>query len=275
MAIYFHLVWLLSPTIVLFASRVEAAALSDARLSQIVNHVRARSSGTASIPATTDAALHDGSIETGADSRAELSFRDQTVVRLGDNTVLGFESHSRTLALSSGAVLTQVPSGVGSTTLKVRNITATVTGTTLAVEFLPQAYTKFISLDGTSRVCLKKSNWTSDCVLLRAGQMMIASADPKGLPEAVDVDLNHLIETCQFITEFPKLPGQDRLVKAAAIQRGRKSHGSFKDTNLVIFGRGTVVSQRNAGKESASGNPGRVKSATAASSPKPSRPPPP
>lgn len=274
MAIHFHLVWLFS-AIVLFTGKLEATALQDAHLSQIVKDVRAGSPGTAAIAATTDTVLHDGSIETGADSRAELSFRDQTVVRLGDNTVLGFESASRTLDLSSGAVLTQVPSGVGRTTLKVRNITATVTGTTLAVEFLPQAYTKFISLDGTSRLCLKKSNWSSDCVLLRAGQMMIASADPKGLPEAVDVDLNHLIGTCQFITEFPKLPGQDRLAKAAAIQRGRKSHGGFTDTNLVIFGRGTVVSQRNAGKDSASGNPSSAKSATPASSPKPRRAPPP
>jgi FecR protein len=275
MATHFHLVWLLSSAVILFVSNLEAAALRDAHLSQVVHDVRVASSGSAGIPATTDTVLHDGSIETGADSRAELSFRDQTVVRFGDNTVLGFESVSRTLDLSSGAVLTQVPSGVGRTTLRVRNITATVTGTTLAVEFLPKAYTKFISLDGTSRVCLKKSTWSTECVLLRAGQMMIASPDPKALPEAVDVDLSHLVETCQFITEFPKLPGYERLAKAAAVQRERKSHGTFADTNLVIFGRGTVVSQRNPDKNATPGNSAGAKSATPAPSPKHNRPSPP
>jgi hypothetical protein len=129
----------------------------------------------------------------------------------------------------------------------VRDITATATGTTLVIESLPQAYTKFISLNGTSRLCLGHSPWSQDCVLLRAGQMLIASPTPKSLPDAVDVDLGHLLETCQFITEFSELPGKDRLAEAAAAQRKRKSHGKFAETNLVIFGRGTLVSQRNAG----------------------------
>jgi hypothetical protein len=87
--------------------------------------------------------------------------------------------------------------------------------------------------------------WGQDCVLLRAGQMLIASPDPKSLPDAVDVDLNRMLETCQFITEFSELPEHDRLVQAATAQRKRKSHGKFAETNLVIFGRGTLVSQRS------------------------------
>jgi hypothetical protein len=233
----------------------------------VVNDVRVTELGAAAVPAKTNAVLKDGSIQTAPESRAEIRFRDQTVVRLGDNTQFAFESRSRTFDLSSGAVLTQVPRGVGGTTLKVRGITATATGTTLAVECLPQAYTKFISLDGTSRLCLKKGGWGNDCVLLRAGQMLIASPEPKALPEAVDVDLNRLLETCQFITEFQALPGQDRLIKAAAGQGKSKSHGTFADTNLVIFGRGTLVSQRTPGgsntKDSGTGT------ATPAPSPSP------
>jgi hypothetical protein len=218
----------------------------------VVHDVRMEESGAAAtVPAKANAVLRDGSIQTGPESRAEIRFRDQTVARVGDNTHFGFESRSRRFDLSSGAVLAQVPSGVGRTTLRVHSITATATGTTLAVECLPQAYTKFISLDGTSRLCLKKGRWGNDCVLLRAGQMLIASADPKALPEAVDVDLNRLLETCQFITEFPALPGQDRLIKAAAAQRKSKSHGAFVDTNLVIFGRGTLVSQKTAASSNA------------------------
>ena len=65
----------------------------------------------------------------------------------------------------------------------------------------------------------------------------------KGLPQVVDINLARFLETCQLITEFAPLPGQDRLTKSAADQRKHKSKGSLVDTNLVIFGRGTVVSQ--------------------------------
>jgi len=133
---------------------------------------------------------------------------------------------------------------VGGTYIKVRQITATATGATLAVEYFPNAYIKFISMDGTSRLCLGTGGWGDDCVLLRAGQMIICGPDAKALPEAVDVDLNRLVATCEFITKFRRLPGHDRLVTAAALQREQKSHGSFTETNLVIFGRGTLVTKR-------------------------------
>src|SRR6185295_8199893 len=126
----------------------------------------------------------------------QVSFRDRTLVRIGDNTQVGFESKSRSFELTAGAILTEVPSGVGRTTIRVRGITATATGTTLVIECLPKAYTKFIALDGTSRLCMGHSPWGQDCVLLRAGQMLIASPDPKSLPDAVDVDLNRMLETC-------------------------------------------------------------------------------
>ena len=223
-----------------------AAALKDGHFATVVHDVRITEPGSAAVPAKMNAGVRECSIETGTASRAEVAFGDRSVVRLGDNTHLSVDSRARTFDLTSGAVLTQVPPGVGGTMVKVRNISATATGATLIVEVLPNTYTKFISLDGTSRLCLKKRGWGSDCVLLRAGQMLIAGAEPKSMPEAVDVDLSRLLETCQFITEFSALPGQDRLTKAAAVQSKKKSHGNYADTNLVIFGRGTVVSKRNA-----------------------------
>ena len=246
MVIHLHSVWLL-PIIALCAQAVDAAALKNGHVAEVVRDVQITQSGAAPMPAKVNAAVRDAStIETGRDSRAEIAFGDRTVVRLGDNTHLRVDSHSRSFDLAAGAILTQVPPGVGGTLLKVRNVTATTTGTTLIVESLPQAYTKFISLDGTSRLCLKKGGWRNDCVLIRAGQMLIASPDPKQMPEPVDVDLARLLETSQFITEFSALPGRDRLNKTASAQGRKKSHGGFADTNLVIFGRGTLVSQKNA-----------------------------
>ena len=244
MAIYSHVVWFL-PVACLYGSGCEAAALQDGRLSQVVHDVRLTEADNAPLSAGKNIPVRDGSIRTGPDSRAEISFHDHTVIRLGDKTVLGVETKSRTFDLTAGAVLTQVPGGVGSTTLKVRAITATATGNTLVVECLPQAYTKFIVLDGTSRLCLRSKGLNRDCILLRAGQMLIAGPNATNLPETVDVDLSRLNETCQFITQFPKLPDQDQLTRAAAAQHKRKSNGAFAETNLVIFGRGTLVTQKS------------------------------
>ena len=242
MGVSFRFTWLLAIVIWQFAGLAQGSALRDGRVSDVLHDVRIDSDGR-SVVASKDAEFHDGLIRTGPDSRAEIAFGDNSLVRLGDNTAVKVDSKARTFDLESGAILAQVPTRVGRTTVKVRHVTATATGTTLAVECLPNAYIKFISLDGTSRLCVKKGAWASDCVLLRAGQMIIANPDPKMLPEAVDVDLNRLLETCQFITEFRPLAGHGRLVKAAAVQRDRKAHGSFAETNLVIFGRGTLVSR--------------------------------
>lgn len=235
-----------------------AAPFQDGHLAEVVNDVRLTEPDGRMTHVGAKSVVEGGAIQTGAASRAEVRFRDQSVLRIGDNTRVGFQPNSRTFELTSGAVLTQVPPAVGRTSLRVGAITATVTGTTLVVEALPNAYTKFISLDGTSRLCLETGEWGRDCVLLRAGQMVIAAANPKSLPGAADVDLNRLIETCQFITDFPALPGENRLVKAADAQRKRKSHGKFADTNLVIFGRGTLVSQKTsavAPAENGTGSP--------------------
>jgi hypothetical protein len=224
-----------------------AAPFQNGQVSELRNDVRFTGPENQTSKLTTPIAIQDGSLETGAESRAQITFADQAVVRMGDNTQVAINSKSRKLELTSGAIFTQVPAGLGRTTIKVRGIVATATGTTLVIECLPQAYTKFISLEGTSRLCLGRAVWSQDCVLIRAGQMLIAGPDAKSLPEAVDVDLTHLLETCQFITEFPELTAKNRLVKAATVQRNRKSHGKFAETNLVIFGRGTVVSKRNSG----------------------------
>jgi hypothetical protein len=252
------------PAVAFFAQAIEAAALKDGHVTEAVHEVRVAEGGSPPTPANVHTAVGEASIETGTASRAEITFRDRSAVRLGDNTQLTIGSRSRTFELTSGAILTQVPPGVGGTLLKVRNITATATGATLIVECLPEAYTKFISLDGTCRLCLKTRGWGNDCVLLRPGQMLIASPEPKRLPEPADVDLTRLLETSQFITEFSALPAQDRVARAAVAQSKKKSHGNFADTNLVIFGRGTVVSQKGSEDSKAKQQDGGIPTPSAA-----------
>ncbi len=244
---------------------VQAGSLREARLTRVIKNVRIDGPNAQSRPASVNAILPDGkaSLSTGADSRAEITYRDRTVVRLGDKTGLGLLPRDRTFVLAAGAMLAQVPAHVGGTSLKVANITAAVTGTTLLLEYHPKAYVKFIVLDGTVRLCLKNPGHPGDCVLLRSGQMLIASPAATGLPDAVDVDLDRLVKTCQLISDFPTLPGQDLLAAAVARQRALKSDGAYADTKLVIFGRGTLVNVTSSKKSGTGSQP-------AASSPNPS-----
>jgi len=245
---------------------LQAAAFQEPRFTQVTRDVTIAEANSSAVPASVNSILRDAVVHTGPDSRAEISLRDRTVVRLGDNTALGIVSKDRTFDLSSGAILTQVPRGVGGTEVKAAAISATATGTALLVEFLPDAYIKIILLDGTSRVSLRSPGRPVDRILLRAGQMLIVSPKAKGLPDPADVDLEHLLQTCQLLTEFSQLPRQDLLAKSATKQRRNKKHGTFANTNLVIFGRGTLVSQVDSKDQKAKPDQPAV-SATVAPSP--------
>jgi hypothetical protein len=65
---------------------------------------------------------------TETESRAELQFRDKSIVRVGQNTVFSFDAGSRTLSLQKGAMLFYVPPGTGGK-IKTPSLTAAITGT--------------------------------------------------------------------------------------------------------------------------------------------------
>jgi FecR protein len=236
-------IWVIPLAYVLVAQAVQLSArpLGEARLTYVVRNVLVRESSSSPAPVSLHGLVRDGSVRTGIDSGAELTFQDQTVARLSHETELAVNSNNRTLDLLAGAILTQAPTAAGGTRLTAADITATFTRTTVLVERVPNAYTKFIVLDGTARLCLKKRGHPSDCILLRAGQMLIGNPTAAVLAEPVDVDLERLNKTCHLLTDFPPLTRKDLLSKAVAEQRRLKSHGAYAETNLVIFGRGTLV----------------------------------
>ena len=68
-------------------------------------------------------------VQTGGQSRAELQFKDTSLVRVGQNTVFSFEAKSRTLSLEKGDMLFYVAPGQGGGTIKTPAISAAITGT--------------------------------------------------------------------------------------------------------------------------------------------------
>jgi mannose-6-phosphate isomerase-like protein (cupin superfamily) len=232
-----------------------AAQLKDATITQIVNDVKLHPREGATHSAVLNDRVHDGTeVHAGMNSRAELTFTDETSARLSANTTFTFNNEKRNLDLSEGAMLLRVPKRLRGATITTGAVTAAINGATVIAEYHQNAYTKFISLEGTARVYLKH-RW-GESVLVRPGEMLITNPNPKqGLANPIDVDLQRLLTTSVLISEFPPLPSQNLIAKETEKQQRAKSKRTLIDTNLVIVGKGTVVSLTNPAQMTAPSHP--------------------
>jgi hypothetical protein len=216
------------------------SVMREARVTQIVKDVKIHPAQAEPRPATTnDTVRGDTAVRTGVDSRAELTFGDLTIARLGANTIFSFNEASRTVELGNGAILLRVPKGSAGTKIQTAAVTAAITGTTVIAEYHPKSYAKYLVLEGTMRIYLK--GILGESVLLHAGQMMILNPNATRLSEPVDFDLERLLKTSLFIQGFRPLPSVPLLAEVQQRQLDMKAAGELIDTNLVIFGRGTLV----------------------------------
>ena len=96
--------------VLLFSSGVilllTAAERKVGRVTQVVRDVRLLAPQVAARPAHLNEVVTDGSaVHTGADSRAELTFADLTITRVGANSIFSFEQNGRNVNIESGAIL--------------------------------------------------------------------------------------------------------------------------------------------------------------------------
>jgi len=227
-------------TVAVMAQSGGGVVMKEARVTQVVKDVKILSSQGGPRPATvSDTVRGDTAVRTGAESRAELTFGDLTIARLGANTIFSFNEGSRTVDLGNGAILLRVPKGSGGAKIQTAAVTAAITGTTVIAEYHPKSFAKYLVLEGTMRIYLK--GVLGESILLNPGQMLIVNPNAKRLPDPVDFDLERLLKTSLFIQGYRPLPSDPLM---AAVQHGQleqKAAGELIDTNLVIFGRGTLV----------------------------------
>src|SRR5436305_12697261 len=100
----------LAATVIGIAGFVYGADQKQARVTEIVHDVRLLASQAAARSATVNDTVNPGTaVRTGTDSRAELTFTDLTLARLGANTVFTFGGGAHTYDLGRGAVLMSAP----------------------------------------------------------------------------------------------------------------------------------------------------------------------
>ena len=178
-----------------------AAQLKEARVSQVIRDVTLLPAQAAPRPAAVSDEVRNGTaVRTGVESRAELTFTDETLARLGANTIFSFNEGTRSLQLGGGAMLLRVPKDAGGAQINTAAVTAAITGTTVMLEYHADAYIKFVVLEGTGRMF--RNDHIGESVLMHAGQMLIVNPKSLNLPNPVDVDIKRLMKTSKLITGF-------------------------------------------------------------------------
>lgn len=192
----------------------DGASSKEARVTQIIRDVKLLPADAAAREAAVnDKVSEDTGVRTGGDSRSELTFADLTITRLGANTIFSFSKSGRTANVDSGSILLRVPKDSGGGTIRSSAVTVAVTGTTVIFEGTRGGRSKLITLEGSSRVSLKKNPKEFRKVL--AGQMIDVPAGATTLPMPVNVDLNQIMRTHPLITDFKPLPSQPLIMAAA------------------------------------------------------------
>ena len=110
-------------------NKVSADELKEAKVTQVIRDVRVLPSNASPRPAAINDNVRQGTaVQTGVQSRSELTFKDQTITRLGEQTIFSVGEGARTVNLSSGQFLLYVPKKAGGAKVKTGSVTAAITG---------------------------------------------------------------------------------------------------------------------------------------------------
>ncbi len=137
----------------------------------------------------------DSTMFTGRASRAELTFQDKTVARIGANSVFRVGTRSRDMSVNQGSFLLQVPKNAGGATIRTSTVTAAITGTTIMMEYNPGQWVKFITLEGEATL----TNKAGDKVKIPAGKMLVMHPDAQTFPKLIFIDVNKLVKTSRLM----------------------------------------------------------------------------
>jgi len=111
------------------SNEVSADELKDAKVTQVLQDVRVLRSGASARPAAVNDDVRQGTaVQTGVQSRSELTFKYQTITRLGEKTIFSVGEGSRTIDLGSGQFLLYAPKKAGGAKVKMGSVTAAITG---------------------------------------------------------------------------------------------------------------------------------------------------
>lgn len=182
---------------------VSAEDLEEAKVTQVIQDVKVVPAGAAARPVTVNETVRQGNaVQTGTQSRSELTFKDQTITRLGEKTIFNVGKEGRTIDMGNGQFLLYVPKNKGGAKIKMGPVTAAITGTTVLGNVFPSGIIEFTVLEGSACISLDRVGQT---LLIMPGQMVVYDPISRTLEDPVEVDLQQELSS-PLVRDFRQLP---------------------------------------------------------------------
>jgi FecR protein len=214
---------------------VAAAELGEAQVTQVVQEVKVVPSGGSARPAAVNETVRKGNaVQTGAQSRSELTFKDQTITRLGEKTIFNVGGEGRTIEMGSGQFLLYVPKKAGGAKIKMGPVTAAITGTTVLGNVNPSGIVTYTVLEGSSCINLPSMGQS---LFVQAGQMVVYDPVLGRLENPVDVDLQQQLSS-PLVKGFSQLPSAGLIDEA--IRNQHLAEGSNEDLENAVRAAGAA-----------------------------------
>jgi hypothetical protein len=214
------------------ASAISAAPIQNLKFTDVVKDVKVLNVATKqeTTAKVGDTLAPPNVIKTGADSRAELIAEDQTVTRVGANTIFSVEANSRDVNIAKGSVLFHSPAGKGGGNIKSAGATASVLGTTLIVGANQSGGFKVMLLEGKGQV----TGAGGGASKLNAGQMSFAMPG-KSPSQPLNFALKGQVSGSKLVGGFSKpLASIAKIEAAVAVQQSKLESGKLESTGLMI-----------------------------------------
>jgi hypothetical protein len=229
------------------------ADLSQAVVRQKVNVVTvAPRLGAKAEPAVQGGILYDQNVvQTGTASKAELEFADRTRMRMTANAIFTFDTKTRTMDHTQGAVLVSKPTDSGPIEVRSGAISGGITGSTVFLSTTPlpngkAGPTRSRRKGSTTIVGMLEgkirggARWTDSAgrehstpFRLGPGELLVARSDAP--PRVAQFDLPRFLKSSPLVTGFNSpLPNAAALERAVADYQADERHGFIEKTNVVV-----------------------------------------
>lgn len=235
---------LLNAATVFGASRPQ----DEARVTRVVRQVELveQDQSKPKPAAVNDRVSEDTAVRTGQESRGELTFKDLTITRLGENTIFTFNKGGRGVHLNAGSILLHVPKNSGGAHMSTDALSVAISGTTVILKAKRDGRSTLTALEDGARVSLIKN--PKESVYVREGQFLDVPAGATKMPKPVNIDLNVAMKT-PLITDFPPLP-KGNLAKSGTgkpTPRSKTGGGSSGSSGTSGGGSGPIVGPGQSG----------------------------
>jgi hypothetical protein len=153
-------------------------------------------------PAKTGTRLQDGEyLKTGVKSRAELELANQSITRLGANTIFNYSVAGNEIDLQAGTILFSKPKDGKQMNIKTASVTAAVVGTTGFVQVHGKGFL-FGLVEGKATLTIGGVDYN-----ITAGEIL--QSNPGKPPQIYSFNVPLFLKTSPLLTKFyHRLPNQ-------------------------------------------------------------------